>query len=383
MLLAATQAFTQEIYDYASADSVTLKLYLEGNWRQLIRSGKQILKQNIEFKTLDQRIGYAYFKLSDYYKSKKYYEKALAFDAVDEITLLYLYYNGLNTGNKTYARYYEGKLPQATKGYLKSSQIRPVDAFDLEYNYKTASNDLLEVRSAPDYKRMGINSQLGYKLNLYQTLSVYKQDVTAYDVYMYSTKQTEYFALLNITLTPKLNILGGYHYLHTKLDSVLYPGHIFLGKLRYNSGRWAAGVGISQFNSSFNNTFQTEAETGYMIPTNPGIYMGAKVTMQNEPDSVRWTYTGSAGIMLLKMFWIEGKVTLGAIKNYVDMDGLYVYNSIDPTYFRSGISLFWYTGKNITLYTNYTYDKKHYIIATDAVFDDLQHSFTGGIIWKL
>ena len=83
---------------------------------------------------------------------------------------------------------------------------------------------------------------------------------------------------------------------------------------------------------------------------------------------------------IAKTVWAEGIITLGDLLNYNDHNGLYVYNSIDPTTFRTGLTLFWYLGKNATLFGNYTYDTKQ-VNLTKTNYK--QQSFSGGIIWKL
>ena len=82
---------------------------------------------------------------------------------------------------------------------------------------------------------------------------------------------------------------------------------------------------------------------------------------------------------MTKKVWLEGNVTLGNLNNFADLNGLYIYNSLDPTTFRTGLSLYYYLNKQLTLYSNYTFSKKH-ITEYDVNYN--QHSITGGIIWK-
>jgi len=78
--------------------------------------------------------------------------------------------------------------------------------------------------------------------------------------------------------------------------------------------------------------------------------------------------------------WLEGTVTVGNLKNYNDNNGMYLYNTLDPTIFRVGLSAFISLSKNITFVGNYTYDTKQ-IEFTNIKYN--QHSISGGIIWKL
>jgi len=99
-----------------------------------------------------------------------------------------------------------------------------------------------------------------------------------------------------------------------------------------------------------------------------------------EEGSNRVIFSQTAGLRLRKMLWAEGNIIFGNLRNYNDRNGLYVYNSIDPTKFRTGLTLFWYLGNKATFFANYTYDKKQ-IELTNLNYK--QYSFSGGIIWKL
>ena len=94
----------------------------------------------------------------------------------------------------------------------------------------------------------------------------------------------------------------------------------------------------------------------------------------------RFIFSQNAGAHLYKTLWGEGNITLGNLKNYSDLNAFYVYNSVDPTTFRTGFSLFWYVGTKVTIIGNYTYDTKQ-IEPTQKNYN--QQSFSGGIIWKL
>ena len=146
-----------QYYTLATADTVTKHLFQEGNWDELIDAGNQILKKDIDFKTLRQRMGYAWLMKGNYLMSRWQYEKALKFDTADEISNLYLYYSGLNMSDEGVSRYYAGKLSRETRQEMKIKTFRWVDAVDVEYNYKTGST--LYSRSAPNYTRLGINSK--------------------------------------------------------------------------------------------------------------------------------------------------------------------------------------------------------------------------------
>ena len=369
----------------ASIDSLSLIQFNNGEWDELINTGKLASKYDIDFKWLQQRIGYAYFMKKKYYKSMQHYENALVFDTDDEITHLYLYYNGLNTGRTAYARFHAEKLSNATIAYIEQKQFRLLDAVDLEYSYKipqSITSDSLRIHDAT-YKRFGLNSQIGYKFNLYQSYSDFNQSTDSSE-----TRQNEYYVLLGWNPTAKTNISIGYHYVGSSIvlnpDTFFYPGNIFYGKITQQINRFDVALSGATFNNEWIDSKQLGVHLGISFAGNNNIGLTSSYYRVFETG---WDYSyernvfkQTAGIMLFKRLWTEAYVNLGNLNHFIDNNGLYLYNSLDPTTFRTGMSAFWYVSKPLTLYLNYTYDTKQ-IVVKDLLYN--QHSITGGIIWKI
>jgi len=357
---------------FQSADSITYQCYLAGDWDKLIETGEQAIAQNIDFKFLRQRMGYACFVKSDYYASQKHYEKALEFDESDPDTREYLYYCGLNTGNLANARIHAKKLPEDVKKRLGIHAINPVASIDLEYNYKSNNSD---TRSNPAYFRAGVYTQTGYRLSLYQSASNYKQTVDSVLV-----KQPDYFALLNWSVTSHTSLSVAYHHLNTSLDGYKYPGNLVFASLSTHVNRFTLGLNGSFFRYDIGDFKQIGLLAGVTLPGKSNFYFNTYISGLIENDKSRFILAQYAGARILKKVWAEGNVTLGNIQNYNDHNALYIYNSIDPTVFRTGISLFWHIHKKVTLYSNYLFDKKKVEQNTSRYN---QQSFLGGIICKL
>lgn len=376
LLISATYVFAQD--DTAKTDSVSYSLYYQGKWDELIKYGNTAIANNIDFKWLRQRMGYAWYMKGKYYNAMKHYEKAYQFDNSDETTRLYLYYSGLNTGNSAYANYFAEKFPDETRQYFKLKAFKPIDVLDAEYNYK--SNDYA-LRSAATYYRGGINSQLGFRLNLYQTYANFRQEVENGTVLL---KQNEYYALLTYTLAPKTYLSGGYHFINTfvktETEQNNYPGNLFFGKIQQNVHRFDISLSTSVFNTEFGYVLQTGTQFGVALQGKSFPYLKSSAFYLNDYGNKRMIFQQTAGAFVLKKLWAEANVTMGNLNNFADLNGLYFYNSYDPTVFRTGLSLFAYLNKNIIVTTNYTFNKKE---VTETMFRYNQHSITGGIIWKL
>jgi hypothetical protein len=362
----------QESIGYLETDSLTYQFYKDGNWDKVIEIGKLAIEQNVDFKWLRQRMGYAYFAKGDYYASQKEYETALKFDENDPDTREYLYYCGLNTGNLAYARFHAGKLPEEVKNRLGINAVNPIASVDLEYNYKTNNSGS---RSNPSYFRGGLYSQLGYKLSVYQSASNYKQTVDSTLI-----KQPDYFALVNWSVNSHTSLSLAYHHLNTSLDGYNYPGNLVYASLSTRVSRFIFGVNGSFFRYDIGDFSQIGLHAGVTLPGKSNLYFNSYLSALLEQNNERLILAQYAGGRVYKSLWAEGVVLFGNIQNYNDHNALYVYNSIDPTLFRTGLSLYWHINKNITLYSNYLYDTKQVEQTTTKY---IQHSFLGGIIWKL
>ena len=174
--------------------------------------------------------------------------------------------------------------------------------------------------------------------------------------------------------------LTGYHYINTKVDSIDYKSQLFLGKAVFRVNRFDFGLSYSTYKTDFGSTKQLGVQFGALLPDKQNIYLSSALYHLSDSVSSEWVFNQSAGALVTKKLWLEGNITLGNLKNFVDLNGLYVYNSLDPTTFRTGLSLYYYLNKRITLYSNYTFSEK-YIIDYDLNYT--QHSITGGIIWKI
>lgn len=354
-----------------SVDSITYQYYLTGEWDKLIETGIQAIDQGIDFKFLRQRLGYAYFIKADYYASQKQYEKALKFDKDDAITKEYLYYCALYSGNIAASRYNATKLTAERKKVLLIKPVKPVASLDLECNYKSNTYD---ARSNPNYFRAGISTYIGYRLTLYQSISNYKQTIDGSAV-----KQLDYLALANWSFTSHTSFTLAYHYLNTDIEGYKYPGKLVFGQLSTGTNRFSFGLNGSFFKYDVSKYGQIGMYAGVTLPGSRSVYFKTSLNQMLESSNNRLVYSQVAGLRVYKSVWAEGRIDLGNLQNYTDHNALYIYNSIDPTVFRTGASLFWYVRPNITLYGNYLYDTKQINQTSDHY---IQHSFLTGIIWK-
>lgn len=396
----------QEI-NFQQVDSLTYQYYLTGDWALLLKTGEKAIKAGIDFKRLRQRMGYACFIKANYYDARTQYEAALTFDKTDIDTRIFLYYCGLYVGDESYSRFHLSKLPLETQQYMGAKSFRILDAIDGEYNYKIPGNSS---RSNPMYWRVGLNSKLGYGLNLYQSFSRFTQsavidssvlNITYREKTTKNVSQNEYFARLSWTPTQHSTFDLAFHTLTSKLinnitvqtgippftintaDTIHYPDFLLFSKYTYRFNRFelsATGSLLHSYSDSI-NTEQYGIHAGVTLPGTLNIHLKSSLYYMYDTKSYRLLFGQSAGALFFKKMYAQASVTIGDLTNFNDADGQYVYNSTtDPGIFKAGITLMWFADSHLTFFTNYGYETKQ-IVKSNINYN--QNSFTGGIIWKL
>jgi hypothetical protein len=371
----------QKSLDFQSVDSLTYKYYLSGDWDNLIIVGNKAIDNDIDYKFLRQRLGYALFLKGDYIHARTHLEKALMFDGFDTFTLTYLYYTYLNSGLSENARLISGKMSSDLKDSLMVKSFVPVESVDFEYNFKYASSGL---RSNPQYFHIGINSLIGSRLELYQMFSDYNQTIMFQQMGLLRSandNQFEYYALFRLTVSQHWMVKSAYHYLNTNYNEVGSSSHLGFLELSGNFNRLRFGINSSVLKGSQSSVLQTGVEAGVRFAGQMNFYLNSSLALTDLQNTGHLVYDQKAGLKVFKNIWVEGNLTLGDMTNYRDHEAKYIYNLIDATTSRTGATVFIYTGKHISLWANYAYERKEYY--ENNLYHYNQFSYLGGIKWKL
>lgn len=366
-------SLAQTKLSFTTADSLSYQYYLKGEWKKLIDFSNELSAQKIESKLIRQRVGYAYFATGDYYSAKKQYQEAYNFDQSDDVTKEMIYYSNLYAGSIN-TRYFAGNLSQDSKTKLGIIKYVPIESIDAEFNLKTNQTT---TRSDQIYYRFGINTDLGYRASIYQAYSYYKQTISNV-----VTQQPEYQALLRYTISPVWHFKTAYHHLFTNVGNVSYPQNLGFLAISSQLNRFNFEVNTSVLKSSLSTTNQFGFHAGAVLPGKHGIYINSAVIGMYENAAFRTIFAETAGLKCAKNLWAEGNITLGNLKNYSTNDAIYVFNSVDPSVFKTGFSLIYFLGKRLVISGNFTFDQQENSSVTTNKYY-YQYSYSGGLKWKL
>ncbi|HLP05872.1 MAG TPA: hypothetical protein VK152_10625, partial [Paludibacter sp.] len=187
-----------------------------------------------------------------------------------------------------------------------------------------------------------------------------------------------YYALLKWNPAARFSVSGGLHLISTVAGANQYTTRMFYGKIAYQKHLFDVSLSGSTYanNGSYN---QAGFHAGITIPQLNRFYLHSDLYYLAGAAGNNMVYNQGVGFMPMKRLWLEVFSTEGKQQNFVDMNGVYIYNSGDYSTFKTGGTLFYYLNNHIRLFGNYSYDTKYY---NNNQFYP-QHSITGGIIWKL
>lgn len=379
LILIPVALYAQEKPDFVTIDSLTNKYYESGEWEKLIKYGNDALDSGVDYKFLRQRLGLAYFMKGDYYESRSQFEKAFESDSYNDLTLEYLYYTSLYTGKEELAGVITKRMNPELRKKLSLRPFIPLESIELEYNFKLSGTVL---RSNPHYLRLGVNTQLDYRLNLFQSVSDYMQTLNFEQTGSVDAdiRQPEYYALLNWNASHRFMLRSAYHYIRIRSGYSIFTGNLIYLSFAtdYNRFTFDADGSVMKLGDY---VYQAGVQCGYVFPGKPDFFVKMKASYLMQPGYSRFIYNPQAGFKLFKNVWIEGGATFGNMHGYNDFNGLYVYNTYDPIVFRSGGGITWYARKNISFWLNYNFEKKEFF--EDNTFTYNQYSYLGGIKWEL
>ena len=428
--------------DFKSVDQGTYDLYMEKNWDELIRAGKDGLKQDIDYYYLRMRIAIAFYETKNYKASQAHFRKALEFNEGDPVAMEYFYYAFLFAGQTQQA----GILAKDFSPSLMDEIIPPpgkiADRLALEYLYNF--NDTKDLLSNPDQYFSGLPP--GYQLLTINYSNVnamlhheFSPGITLIHAYTYLNKtnyyyyddglsrfgideqkvfQNQYFISPAFTAKWGLTIAPSFHYLRIRFQapyivtggggigpggggssigySDLFTNH-YVGGLSLSQvvGRFA--IRLSGIYSSINDASQVTGTVGlkWYPMGNLDLYLGTALNVHtgiaDQETTVELIPDFLVGFGIASRIWMEFSGSYGNMKNYTERNGYIVYNGLDWMIYKAiGTIVIPITpkGSNVYLGTRFAEFKSRFVpfdTSSDQEINSIiTHSISifGGLSWK-
>lgn len=434
-LLPAARA--QEEADFSRVNTETYRLYLEQEWDSLIDLGSEAIRQDLDYYYLRMRLGIAYYSKGNYRKAATHFSHALDFNQGDPVSLEYLYYCMLLSGQAERAEVLRNqfrgdlalKLPaggakfveRISAGYLYSRGMDAED-FPAEFNtYPGLQNAALHFSnvSLSLVNRLSPRLTLVHELNVLSKTSAYLSFDGMYGHYTLDQKvlQTQYYISPHITLGKGSVIMPVFHLLGIRYQDFVMQGTGYQGgsgdfsleefkKMAYVTGLgFKQGLGpvdlhLGLYYSDLKHTRQVQNRIGLTVfPLgNLNLYAGAYLNTQYEyaqddEGVFRFIPEAHLGFALAEKVWFDLNVALGEMCNYLENNGAIVYNSFSEyndkkVQFTLSLPVS-KKGSLVYLGGRWTASRSEYHTFDPESPDDLNtitynaFSIYGGITWKL
>lgn len=339
-----------EPMDFVTVDSLTYSYYSTGNWNELIKTGKEAVKQGYDYYYLHIRMGIAYYHTQTWYKAEKSFKRALKKSPNNQVALEYLYWVYVEQGNQLMANEVYKSLGTDAREDIKNKRFMPVSDISVDGGVKFSANP--SVAGNVYFVGGGLGHKIGYNLQLQQNYMYVTQNNNDWGNYYqhqyfiggngyvkkgwqidFGTHLANYHSTLQFMDTFTVYQLGPPPAIgQPRIDSVFNHHDNWTGKYLLNS--WVSSFGftksINRFKVGGFVNFQYEWEDpDYNINIKEDIkilhYMGTNLvyqgTAQRERNDVkntlvtRWQLTPGLHLAYTLPF-LQDRITLGC-KMYI------------------------------------------------------------------
>jgi hypothetical protein len=374
-----TGLLAQETISYSKTDSISYAMYLKGDWKGLLRFGKESIAVGQDFQLLRLRMGYAAFMLGNYSASIQHYEKVLKEDQFNSVAHNYIYWSRINLNQPEIARS-EIKYMAAPDIPLLQTKQGNITAAGAEYSHKSTK---LAQRGNADYSRILVGARIG---NVYidQSLAFYRQTISEPLLTAVNNNdkivinQFEYYNRIQTNLNRHWQLKAAWHYLRTPFNNYKYNNNLVLAGIKYYGSYFDLQADAILGKLTDTSLQQYNLQLGLYPMGNMKLYSFSTAILRQQQGSA-FNFKQVVGIQVAPAVWLEGNITTGRFHNLAENDALYVYHAIDPNKAKAGISSYILL-KHLLVQLGYTFEKRE-LYSSKTTFN--QHSITGGIIWKL
>lgn len=435
LVFLAFHAIGQNQVNLPKADTETYALWQKGDWKNLIKVGKQTLNSSIDFYYLRVRMGIAYYETKNYHAAIYHFEKAYQINQQEAYLKEYLYYSYLFAG-----RYMESQIIYSTFdsslkesiGYMEKSFI---DGISLQYGFRitaddsaienfpadyTAPNDgLQEITRSLNTLSIGLRHDINPKFSLNHAYTNIQKESFEHLILNGTIETTDksetsinqYYLSGNSRVGKSLNLLYGIH-----IINIRYPVEVtyFRQGNEFTATETAAGTDLVGFVSLYKNLryFTLGATTSFanlnsavqaqgdlslaLYPLgNLNLYAVSTASFQrevytNNKYNNELIFNQLIGLKTLKFLWLEGYMTFGNLSNFVANDGGSVFNGLGAIKQRVGGRAIVLINPRLNFKISYTYNQmESYFIESmnvDKKYNPIEynnHSITGGLVWNL
>jgi tetratricopeptide (TPR) repeat protein len=368
--------------DFQATDSLTHALATQYRWVALDSVGRAQLRLGLDYPALRRRLGQAALALDRPAAAIRHYGRALRENPLDTTARYGLALAYLELNQPGPAALVGRGLPDSLRRPLHLNGFQLLRRVELEGNVQFPQNIR---RGTAHFLRLGLGTRLSPRLTLSQNLSFFGQDIELPDRFRrgssapYPVRQTQYHALLAGQLAPRWRVLLGYHFLDSDFGGFqARANHLGYAALAYACPYWVVQLG--QYAGRLTDT--TRLQTDFRLTVYPlgnlRLYgFGQASVVRSGGRSFPHGLLGAGG-RLHRRVWLEAYSGRGQVPVLAELDGLYVYNLLDPLRARAGASLLLLLPRQLSLRLGYGFEQRR-----DFINGSLYplHSLSTALAW--
>ena len=381
----------QNNLNLTDVDKITYKHYNEQEWDELIQIGNEAIKNGIDFYYLNYRMGIAYYSKKRYRKAIPFFEKVIESTPEDAIAKEYLYYSyllGSRLGDASKILYTFDEKYRKSIEFHKTKNL--FNSLGLEYKYysfgdfavnETVNTEVVQkVRNSMNYFSVDLlnysqnSSTFSFNAsfingnnsvyNIAYSPEVIQEKLKQYQFYVSWKEQIANGLILNFGLTYMRENLQWYdsQYSNGNSTTLIYDGSTnnFVGLMSLTKSIKNFDLSMGSSISRINDEKQAQPfiSAKWFPFANTSVYTNTTVSYQYNfnTDNDNFIFKQSLVANLNSRFSLKVFGLYGKVYNFVDNNGMSIYNNLDAIDYWYGLSMNYYFNTTTQMYLSYRND---------------------------
>ncbi len=387
ILFSSVQGKAQQ-KDFEYYDSLTYKLYMDKDFKQLLKAGNDALNSGLDYYYLRMRTGIAAYNLNKYRLATKHFEKASAFSNNDVIHE-YLYYSTLWGGELLKAKSVVGEMSAVLKKRLGITEegisgasvdmalLNQVEDFPADFDFPADEEGTQIVPTQFFNMSFGLSHDLSSKAIMTHSFTYLHRSSDKYTLYNnqeyydtgFNSNQYQYYVGSAVSLGHSWNLnLGGH------ISAVAFPKYTdrwfqgsnqFIKTTAWNYDFVLSASVLKNFTyASFEGEMVLLSLNGNFVyqPTgtlrlypfaNLNLYTQSQFSYQIKENSNSFFHQQKIGVKVLKHLWVEANYFSGDVSGFTLGNGALLFNGVEEVNRMVGGMLIIPTKSKFTLTLGY------------------------------
>jgi len=359
LLLAGSGMLQAQPLTFVQADKLTYNDYQQGQWKSLLRDGRQARASRLRFYYLDYRMGTAAYHLKKYRLAETYYEQARKFNGQDAGLNEALYLTLQENEKTDEALHLSRVFPEALAKKLHTEKLPWVNEADVNFYEKIS--DQPSYYGTLYYTGGGFNHRIGRGISLYHHYQYLTQNVIIATLF-----QHQYFVQADIPLPQHFTLQPAFSYIAYKLyyaDATTLPTQNFADLYSLNimqSLPWFDWL-VTPSYSTFNNTWQAQVNAGFVVYPLAGNQCRIGYQYLAEADTsgaLRAGHLIYLGIRPTSSLDLKATYYTGNLRYGHFLNGYTVYDQADLLQNRIGVNATYQVNTRSSVDVYYSHERK-------------------------